>query len=177
MYNAVTPAIVEALGQITGPGNILLDEEALEPYSHDETVGLRAVPDVVVKVDPTQVRQLVINLVLNAAEASQEGGRIHVRARGVAADEVDATGAVIAPDELAEHYALLEVEDEGCGMSPAERERVFEPFYTGRTGGTGLGLSVCYGIVERHGGHIEVESQPGLGSTFRVCLNRSPQSD
>jgi signal transduction histidine kinase len=67
---------------------------------------------------------------------------------------------------------VVEIEDNGAGISRADQSRIFEPFYTTKPPGrgTGLGLSICYGIVEDHQGHIEVESQPGRGTTFRVFL-------
>ncbi len=95
-----------------------------------------------------------MNLVVNARDAMPEGGRLSVRA-GRAGSEV-----------------FLEVEDTGTGIPPEVRERIFDPFFTtkGHGHGTGLGLAVVHGIVESHRGRIEVESEPGLGSRFRVIL-------
>ena len=106
--------------------------------------------------DRVQLQQLMLNLMLNALDAMETGGRLAVRTqRGRRADEV-----------------LVEVEDTGSGIPPGVRTKIFEPFYTTKPQGrgTGLGLSICYGIVEEHRGRIEVDSQPGRGAAFRVFL-------
>ena len=104
--------------------------------------------------DRGQLQQVLTNLVLNARDAMPEGGVLTV-ATGRLAEEV-----------------WLEVRDTGVGMEPAVQERIFEPFFStkGREEGTGLGLAVVHGIVERHGGRIEVDSSSGYGSRFRVVL-------
>ena len=114
-------------------------------------------------VDPTQLDQIVMNLVLNARDAMTEGGTLTV-----------ATSH--HQGELSEDYigdcVVLSVSDTGVGMSEEVKAHLFEPFYTTKeTGkGTGLGLATCYGIVEQNGGHIEVDSEPGRGSTFKIYL-------
>ncbi len=102
-----------------------------------------------------QINQVFVNLLSNAADAVGGSGRIGVRT------QVDESGSVV-----------VDVEDDGCGMEPDVIARAFEPFYTTKDvgGGSGLGLSVSYGIVERHGGRIDVESTPGRGTRFRVTL-------
>ncbi len=101
-----------------------------------------------------KLNQVVMNLVMNAIDACPEGGTVTVRTR---ADE----GGV-----------RLDVIDTGCGIDPAIRERIFDPFFTTKPVGvgTGLGLSISYGIVQDHGGTIEVDSTPGQGSRFTVRL-------
>jgi signal transduction histidine kinase len=113
-----------------------------------------------VVADPGQVRQVVLNLVVNAVQASPRGGRIRV---STSSDE--------------SHVQLL-VEDFGSGMSEAVVEQIFLPFYTTKEvgQGTGLGLSVVHGIVSAHGGTVEVESAPGKGARFCVRLPRAPRS-
>jgi signal transduction histidine kinase len=113
-----------------------------------------------VVADPGQVRQVVLNLVVNAVQASPRGGRIRV---STSSDE--------------SHVQLL-VEDFGSGMSEAVVEQIFLPFYTTKEvgQGTGLGLSVVHGIVSAHGGTVEVDSAPGQGARFRVRLPRAPRS-
>jgi CheY-like chemotaxis protein len=119
--------------------------------------------------DPGQLEQVITNLVLNARDAMPQGGRITIGSSNVVRNE-----ASDGPDYPSRpgHYVLLVVSDDGEGMSPETRARIFEPFYTtkelGR--GTGLGLSTVYGIVQQSGGHIAVQSEPGAGSTFRVYL-------
>ena len=128
-----------------------------------------------VEADPTQIRQLVMNILTNASEALQgRPGRIGVRISSVGREELD-EGTHRHPSRAGrERYVLLEVEDTGVGMDPATQERIFDPFYTTKFDGRGLGLAAVQGIVRSHGGLIEVRSRPGAGSTFRVAL---PASD
>jgi two-component system NtrC family sensor kinase len=108
-----------------------------------------------VECQAAQLNQVFLNLVSNALDATDDGGRVVIRTRRLGDDRVS-----------------IEVEDDGRGMDAETVKRVFEPFYTtkevGR--GTGLGLSISYGIIERHGGQIEVESEAGRGTRFRVIL-------
>jgi CheY-like chemotaxis protein len=128
-------------------------------------------PDVWVQGDETQLRQVVLNLVANAGEAiGARAGRVEVctRVAQVAARELASAqaGAGLAPG----CYALLEVADDGPGMDAATRERVFEPFFSTKLSGRGLGLAAVLGIVRGHGGAVALESAPGRGSRFRVLL-------
>ncbi len=105
--------------------------------------------------DPGRIRQIIANLVTNAHLYTADGGRIHV---GAEADRA---------------WIRIVVADSGIGMTAAEREQIFEPFYRAagnRTGGTGLGLAIVRSLVERHHGEIEVESEPGRGTTFHVLI-------
>jgi len=127
-------------------------------------------PDVgVVTCDRTQLDQVLLNLCINARDAMPDGGCIDVRSRLV---EVDADFAMSRPWAEADRYAEISVRDEGAGMDEGVRARVFEPFFTTKAvgEGTGLGLSVVYGITQQHGGMVEVDSERGKGSTFRVYL-------
>jgi len=101
--------------------------------------------------------QVLMALMLNGVDAMDEGGTLTVR-----------TGP--NPDRRDE--VMVEVRDTGHGIPAADLPKIFEPFYTTKPPGrgTGLGLSICYGIVEQHRGRIEVDSEPGLGSSFRVFL-------
>ena len=107
--------------------------------------------------DPDRLKQLFLNLAINALDATDAGGRVTLRA-GVdtAADGVE--------------RARVEVSDTGRGMDGQTLEQVFDPFFTTKSEGTGLGLSIAHSIAEQHGGSIEVTSVPGTGSTFRVDL-------
>lgn len=125
----------------------------VEPGSRLEMV----VPDtpLMVRIDPTQLGQVLLNLVLNAAQAAEEGGRVRV----------------VAETGRDDRSALLIVTDDGPGIPPEVREHLFEPFFTTKgEGGTGLGLSIVFGIVTRSGGSVRCDSEPGEGATFTVEL-------
>jgi len=113
--------------------------------------------------DPSQLQNALLNLGLNARDAMPSGGRLAIATR-----EVELDGDPGAPAPAIE----LSVSDTGVGMSPAVRERIFEPFFTTKDQGrgTGLGLAGVYGTVHNHGGRIQVASEPGQGTTFRVVL-------
>ncbi|MFA7330894.1 MAG: ATP-binding protein [Candidatus Delongbacteria bacterium] len=122
-----------------------------------------------VKVDPAQLEQVIVNLVVNARDAMERGGQLLVRTRNERVESAG-PGHDLAPGE----YLVIEVSDTGCGMPEEVVEHIFEPFYTTKPEGvgTGLGLATVYGIVKQSGGHIEVESRPGHGTLFRICLPR-----
>ena len=109
-------------------------------------------------VDVNQMKQVLLNLVHNALQAMPDGGELRIRTESASRHHRD--------------WVAVSVQDTGMGIPQLEQARIFEPFYTtkGNQGGTGLGLSVTYGIVTDHGGQIDVESQPGTGSKFIVWL-------
>jgi PAS domain S-box-containing protein len=125
------------------------------------------------KVDPQQMQQVVMNLVLNARDAMPEGGKILVRTDNVDLDATPAGEYFTSPPEPGP-YVVLEVSDTGYGMSEKTLSHLFEPFFTtkelGR--GTGLGLAIAYGIVTQSGGYISVQTALGHGTTFKVYLPR-----
>lgn len=116
--------------------------------------------------DKTQLEQVLLNLFVNARDAMLDGGRLSVETCLVPGAELDLREAT------ADHYVCIKVTDSGIGMDQSTRHRIFEPFFTtkNKSQSTGLGLSVVYGIIKNHNGFVDVESEPGSGTTFRVFL-------
>ncbi|MFA5909326.1 MAG: MHYT domain-containing protein [Vicinamibacterales bacterium] len=119
--------------------------------------------------DPTQLHQVLINLCVNARDAMPGGGTLKMSARQVT---LDAQYAALEGEVAPGPYVEITVADTGTGISPESLDKVFEPFFTTKAvgKGTGLGLSTSLAIVRSHGGFIRAYSEPGLGTTFRLCL-------
>ncbi len=128
--------------------------------------------DAVVRADPTQLHQLIINLCTNAAQAMEEtGGILTISQETCIRTAEDMAGCYdLAPGA----YVRLTVRDTGHGIAPDIKERIFEPFFTTKAvgKGTGMGLAVAHGIVKSYGGCIHVDSEPGAGAAFQVLLPR-----
>jgi nitrogen-specific signal transduction histidine kinase/CheY-like chemotaxis protein len=130
-----------------------------------------------VEADTNQLGQIVMNLVANASEAANpDGGRIEVRTHSLNADRKLLDACALGGQLEAGRYACLEVSDNGRGMDTATRDRVFDPFFTTKFTGRGLGLAVVASIIRRHGGALQVESEPQAGSRFRVFLPFAPEA-
>ena len=125
--------------------------------------------DLIVMADPGQIEQVLMNLATNARDAMPDGGFLTIGTETIDIDH----------EFIKEHgfgkegeYALIAVTDTGAGMDRETREKIFEPFFTTKEvgKGTGLGLSMVYGIIKQHEGYINVYSEPGSGTTFRIYL-------
>jgi two-component system, cell cycle sensor histidine kinase and response regulator CckA len=160
--------------QILEPRNMDLNQTAIETLSLLENVlgsnieikATLSLDLAVVRADPTQVEQVLMNLRINARDAMPEGGSLFIETFNVKLDE---RFCALQPLARPGDYATLAVTDTGTGMDAATLDRIFEPFFTTKElgKGTGLGLATVYGIVRQHGGFLHVYSEPGKGSTFR----------
>jgi signal transduction histidine kinase len=105
-------------------------------------------------LDSRQMQQVFVNILLNAVEAMKPGGEIRIKSY------VDRSRGL----------QVAVVQDDGCGIAPENLDKIFEPFFSTKPKGTGLGLAVSYGIVKAHGGELSVESEPGKGTRFTISL-------
>ncbi len=161
----------DVVSDITQMLKRLVGEKIQFTVTHDRDLGP-------VRADPTQLEQVIVNLVVNARDAMlsrvDHGGRLGLATRRVAAADVRAMRSEVLP---VGDYTALVVEDNGGGIAPEHLGKIFEPFFTtkeqgrsGTMGGTGLGLSTVYGIVKQSGGFIFADSEPGKGTKFSVYL-------
>ena len=116
-------------------------------------------------LDPDRIRQVLWNLLINAAQAMPEGGRIQVHCQ----PSLPLEGMLEGAD--------LWIRDEGTGVAPEDLVRIFDPFYTTRSGGSGLGLALVDQIISAHGGHITASRRPERGTEFHLWLPRDPFGD
>ena len=135
-----------------------------------EDIELRTVLDPglrLIKADPGQLEQCIVNLVVNARDAMPVGGTITVETTNVRIGQ--SSGNIVGGLPNGD-YIRLAVRDSGCGMTPDVKARIFEPFFTTKAkgSGTGLGLATVYGIVKQSGGHISADSEPGRGTSFNI---------
>jgi len=134
-----------------------------------EFITLPAIDLSPVRVDPGQLEQVLMNLVINSRDAMPEGGKLVVRTSNIT---VGKSKSASYPSVPPGGYVMLEVSDTGVGMTEEVKSHIFEPFFTTKAvgRGTGLGLATCYGIVRQSGGHIVVRSELGKGTSFHVFL-------
>jgi len=123
------------------------------------------------EADPTQLRQVALNLIMNAVEAlDAEGGRVKVSTGETSCDGARLERAVLGREREEGRYAFLRVADEGCGMSEEVQQRIFDPFFSTKFTGRGLGMAAVLGIVRAHRGALEIDSTEGRGSVVTVLL-------
>ena len=118
-----------------------------------------------VEIDRNQIHQVINNLVINAVQATAHGGILHVEARNVAVDREHPV-ATLPPGK----YVRLSLRDNGSGIAPEHLARIFDPYFTTKSAGSGLGLATSYSIIKKHDGLIQVESELGRGTTFLIYL-------
>jgi len=160
--------------EIIDPGELLVSLRALLRRTLGEglDVQIHLAADLwCCEVDRNELQSALINLVVNARDAMPDGGRVVISARNLDVQDSWAVGAEVPPGK----YVVLEVRDFGMGMPPDVKERAFDPFFTTKPKGkgTGLGLSMVYGFIKQSGGHIDIESRPGRGTTVSLFLPRT----
>jgi two-component system, cell cycle sensor histidine kinase and response regulator CckA len=162
---ALQPKIIDLNAVVTNLDKML--RRLIGEHIEFKTVLERSLPPV--KADPGQIEQVIMNLTVNSRDAMPNGGRLTVHTSRVRMADTVAPRALALP---ATDFVMLAVTDTGTGMTEEIKTRIFEPFFTTKEPGkgTGLGLAMCYGIVQQSGGHISVESEPGRGTTFRIYL-------
>jgi two-component system, cell cycle sensor histidine kinase and response regulator CckA len=152
--------------------DLILDLDRLVRRLIGENIELVTLPSPdlgMAKVDPSQIEQVLLNLVVNARDAMPTGGKLVIETRNAI---LDARYAQQHAGALPGRYTLLCVTDTGVGMSEEVKAHLFEPFFTTKEvgKGTGLGLATCYGLIQQNGGQIEVQSELGLGTSVRIYL-------
>jgi PAS domain S-box-containing protein len=160
--------------RIFNPNDLLQELHALLRRLIGETIELHIQPasDLgLVRADPGQIEQVLVNLSVNARDAMPHGGTLTIETANVVLNQEYARAHIGVAEGA---YVMLLVRDTGVGMDESVKSHIFEPFFTtkelGR--GTGLGLATCYGVIEQHGGTIEVYSEPHQGTTFKIYLPR-----
>ncbi|MDA9101393.1 ATP-binding protein, partial [Omnitrophica bacterium] len=156
VINAVTLDINELIKDMSKMMNLLVGENVNLEINLSKDVGA-------IKADSGQIEQVLANLVNNARDAMEGKGHIHIHTENVRILANNPSVSGLKPGE----YVLLSVKDTGSGMTEEIKKRIFDPFFTTKEKGrgTGLGLATCYGIITQSGGHVEVDSSPGMGTT------------
>ncbi len=153
--------------------DLLTEMVSLVEKTFPKSITIRAIlpthPSALVQVDATQLHQVLMNLCVNARDAMPDGGTLSLSVEEI---EINEIFAHMNLDARVGRYVLITIADTGTGIAPEVRDRIFDPFFTTKpfSQGTGLGLSTVLGIVRSFGGFVEVESQLGVGSQFKIYL-------
>jgi signal transduction histidine kinase len=155
---------------------VIADLEDLLRHIMGNEVYMHIVPGLglhVVKADPAQIEQVIVNMVINSRDAMPNGGKLTLETANISLHQESVDRY---PDLNPGDYVMLAITDTGTGMRNEVKAHIFEPFFTtkGIGQGVGLGLSACYGTIKQSGGHISVVSELGRGTTFKIYL---PQAD
>ena len=127
-----------------------------------------------IRAAPTELRQILMNLVTNASESLRDrSGSIHVRIGALDLDRKGLDGLLFGEGLPTGAYGFLEVSDDGPGVPEDLRERIFDPYFSTKISGRGLGLAIVLGVVRSHGGAIDLETSPGSGTRFRALFPAS----
>jgi len=170
-YARPAPRRVSEVALADAVDGILRMFESVRPAQ----VSVRALvePGLGLRADPEQLRQVLWNLVLNAAQAMEKGGRLEIRAARADGAPQEALTGRRNEEQAQQDWVEIAVLDEGVGIPMDALDRIFDPFFTTKRGGSGLGLATVHRIVEQHGGSIRVESTLGVGTSVRVRLPRA----
>ncbi len=168
---AVAPQILDLNAKVSGMLKML-------QRLIGENIELKWLPGIdirPVKIDPSQIDQLLANLCVNARDAIADNGELTIQTENL---YLNASLQAVHPEMEPGDYVLLTVSDNGCGMGQEALKHMFEPFFTtkGLGKGTGLGLATVYGIIKQNGGFIDVDSAPGKGTTFKIYLPQCEES-
>jgi two-component system sensor histidine kinase PilS (NtrC family) len=175
LYARPAPRHVIAVPLADLVDDVLRMFEAVRP--RDVTVETRLAPGLLLRADPEQLRQVLWNLVLNAAQAMEKGGRLEIRAEAAGGPPQEALSGRRNEEQAQPEWVEIAVSDEGVGIPMDALDRIFDPFFTTKRGGSGLGLAIVHRIVEQHAGNLRVESTPGAGTRIHVRLPvRGPAS-
>jgi PAS domain S-box-containing protein len=165
--------------KIVNANNLIADITGLLRRTLEEHIDIETVTGAGLwncEVDPAQLENALVNLAINARDAMPDGGKLTIETANVRLDDdYAAAQAEVRPGQ----YVMLAVTDTGTGMAPEVRDHVFEPFFTTKAvgKGSGLGLSMIYGFVKQSGGHVTIYSEPGEGTTIKLYLPRSTETE
>jgi PAS domain S-box-containing protein len=161
--------------QIINPNLIIGDLEKMLQRVIGENINIQVQlssdSGILIEADPTQIEQIIMNLVVNARDAinlitqSRNEKRIQIK---TSKQKIDNSNSDHNPESIPGNYFTISVNDTGIGMNPQVQQNIFEPFFTTKTEGTGLGLSMVYGIVKQNNGFVTVNSEENIGSTFKI---------